>query len=332
MEPFYPGRRFFARVLDINLYQLVWIIILLITLPSKAATRGLLASYLGTFIAVGMMLVLEPLWLYLFKTTPGKAIFGIRITDGNGERLSYKKGLKRTWGVVSRGLGFNIPFYALVCLWQSYQTCFAEVEQPWDMYLSYKVKDTKTYRIPLFCFAVVVIFGIAFSLGFVNPLPPNRGDLTVTQFTENYNHYVECYGEEYDLAYLNEEVDSMRLFYAERPEYRYTLEDGHIKSIALDIELKDRNTNIDSYVMDMTLAALAFAGAEKEVHIFSAIPRRIENQISSNRFSNFTFTEAGITFKADTEYYGYQDYDLGFLVAEEESEKYSYKLHFTVTK
>lgn len=83
-----PWRRFWARELDMMLYGL---------LVSRLLRGFLLRESLTALLTLVAMLLLEPLLLYLLGTTPGKAIFGIRVTNTEEGRLSYTRGLERTW-------------------------------------------------------------------------------------------------------------------------------------------------------------------------------------------------------------------------------------------
>ncbi len=81
-----------------------------------------------------------------FKTTIGKAIFGLRIETTEGISISYKSGFERTWILIGKGLGYNIPIYNLVRLWKSYKLCSDKEVQSWNDDISYTIKDAKWYR------------------------------------------------------------------------------------------------------------------------------------------------------------------------------------------
>lgn len=115
-QVFYPWRRFLARILDLSIYSTLWSIILILVFHVNLATRSSIENIFNTIISLVIMLFLEPLWLHLSGTTPGKAIFGLRIEDSEGRRLRYLEGFERTWGVLSSGMGYNFPIYNLVRL------------------------------------------------------------------------------------------------------------------------------------------------------------------------------------------------------------------------
>lgn len=163
-HPFHPWRRYFARVFDIALYNNTWLSFLRFTFHVNLIGRSSMLNILDSYIAIVMMLFLEPLWLHFFRTTPGKAIFGIRIEDFNGKKLTYRQGFDRTFGVIASGLGFNIPIYTLIRLWKSYNLCIDKKIQPWNESTSYIIKDTKLYRIFVYIGMLIAIFAIFFPM------------------------------------------------------------------------------------------------------------------------------------------------------------------------
>ncbi|MDW7668026.1 MAG: RDD family protein [Bacillota bacterium] len=165
-HPFHPWRRYFARVFDMALYNMTWLSFLVFIFHVNLIGRSSILNLLDSYIAIGMMLFLEPLWLHFFRTTPGKAIFGIRIEDFNGKKLTYRHGFDRTFGVIASGLGFNIPIYNFIRLWKSYNLCIDKKIQPWNESTSYIIKDTKLYRTFLYLVIYIAIFAIFFNMIF----------------------------------------------------------------------------------------------------------------------------------------------------------------------
>ncbi len=79
-----PVRRHIARSFDLLLCLLPWYLVLQAAgVDPKARLTSIWLSILGMVT----MLVLEPLLLHLFGTTPGKWLMGLRVTDENGQRL-----------------------------------------------------------------------------------------------------------------------------------------------------------------------------------------------------------------------------------------------------
>lgn len=118
-----PGRRFFARMLDLLLYTALWGIFLELLPGSSAIQNSTGSGLLNTVMTLLMMLFLEPLLLHLWGATPGKWVMGLSVTDSDGVRLSYSAGFSRTLSVLWYGMGGYIPIYRLIRLWKSYKAC-----------------------------------------------------------------------------------------------------------------------------------------------------------------------------------------------------------------
>lgn len=341
-QVFHPWRRFLARMLDIFMYNILWSAFLVFAFHVNLATRNSLGNILDSFIALAIMLILEPLWLHLFRTTPGKAIWGLRIEAPDGRFLSYGEGLKRMWGVIGTGMGYNIPIYNLVRLWKSYKLCSENETQPWDESISYTLKDTKWYRGVLYIGAHAVALAVLVTIISAQQLPPNRGNLTVAEFVENHNYYAKFLGIDFGNEYLNENGEwavkdfdgtvNIEIGYTEKAEYHFAIENGYVTGVSFAVEIKDNDDWLGSYDTQMVLASLAFAGAQNEMGLFSKTPSRIANQINNNRFKDFNFVGAGITFTCDIEYSGYIDAQSYFLVPVENAAETYFSLSFSINK
>ncbi len=132
-----PWRRYFARMVDLELYALI---------VGLLIRDFLLRNVLLTVFTFSTMLLTEPLLLYLFGTTPGKAIFGIRVTDAEEGRLPYGRGLERTWMVLLEGMALNIPFLG----WYFQYRCLQAAENgdalSWEQDSELTYKDAQLWR------------------------------------------------------------------------------------------------------------------------------------------------------------------------------------------
>lgn len=341
-QVFHPWRRFLARMLDLYIYDLLWSAVLAFVFHVNLGARSTWGNLFDLCITIVMMLFLEPLWLRLFGTTPGKAVFGLRIEGPDGSRLSYGEGLERTVRVIGAGMGYFIPIYNLVRLWKSYKLCSEQETQPWDEAVVYTMKDTKWYRGLLYVAACAALFAVLAGILSAQRLPPNRGELTVAEFVENYNYYARFLKVDLGQVYLNEEgkwaekARSGTVYIdwsnTEKPEYQYALEDGYVTGVSFGVALQNPDDWIASYDAQIILACLALAGAQKQAGLFSDAPSRIVNQILENSFQDFHFTEAGITFVCDVEYTGYFDTQSEFLIRDETVEEAWFSLQFSMKK
>ena len=144
-----PWRRYWARVLDYSLVALA-VDRLLELFPMWSYPR------LPLYLLV--MLLVEPLVLMMFATTPGKAIFGIRVTDPEGKRLNYAAGIERTWSVLWDGMGMNIPLLGWYFEYKSLQEAEEEITLPWEWESDLTFADDKNWRYLLYAAVYAVVF------------------------------------------------------------------------------------------------------------------------------------------------------------------------------
>ena len=144
-----PWRRYWARVLDYSLVALA-VDRLLELFPMWSYPR------LPLYLLV--MLLVEPLVLMLFATTPGKAIFGIRVTDPEGKRLSYGAGVERTWSVLWDGMGMNIPLLGWYFEYKSLQEAEEEITLPWEWESDLTFADNKNWRYLIYAAAYAAMW------------------------------------------------------------------------------------------------------------------------------------------------------------------------------
>lgn len=143
-----PWRRFFARDLDYMLCAL------LMTAVIEAIPR---LESLKAVLTLVAMLLLEPLCLRLFATTPGKAIFGIRVLNPEEGKLSYSDGLVRTWTVLWEGEALRIPFVSYYFLYKAYSAAENGLILPWEWDSDLTIQDDKGGRYVVYFIAVMAV-------------------------------------------------------------------------------------------------------------------------------------------------------------------------------
>ena len=192
-----PWRRYWARRLDLFLYTLLIVGVLTLGFHVNLAKSGRLLSLISTYLALGVMLVVEPLLLRLFGTTPGKALLGLRVTYQDGTHLSYVDAQARTWDVISRGMGWNLPIYSLYRLWKCYraQSDGEEMAWDWEGEYAYDVKEGAWWRGVATAAAYAACFFLMLGMALVAGHPPHYGPLTPAQFAENYNFLASYWGD-----------------------------------------------------------------------------------------------------------------------------------------
>jgi len=341
-QVFHPWRRYFARMLDMSIYSILWAVFLAFVLNINVIARTGWANVLDTFVALLIMLFIEPLLLSIFATTPGKAIFGLKVTE-RVRKLSYSEGLERTWMILGKGYGYNIPIYNIVRLWKSYKLCKENEVQPWDDYTRYTIKDTKWFRPLAYIAAFAVSVAILISIAFAQLLPPNRGNITIEQFVENHNYYARHFGIEFGGRQLDrngrwirveDNIFWVNIFESNSPpEFRFVLDaNGYVREIFFEIEYHDRTQIwLGSYEQHIFIATLAFVGAQNEVGLFSGTYSRLSNQIAGNLAWGREFTEAGVTIAWEVERSGFQAASgASFLWTNENAEGTYFSLRFSM--
>ena len=196
-----PWRRYLARSLDLALCGLLWNLFLALALRENILQRGRL-DLLDSFAALGLMLLLEPLFLHKFGATPGKALLFLRLTRSDGSYFSYAEAFHRTLRVILMGMGLSLPLLSFVTGVLGYYRCRQWKEQPWaleDEAWSDGTKDGQEFRdipgamVRVACYAGVHLLAILLLLPALlfAASPPHQGMMTTAQFTENFNHLLD---------------------------------------------------------------------------------------------------------------------------------------------
>ena len=263
----HPWVRFFAREIDLSLYSLLWSAVWMLLLRWDL-NEIFIGQLFSSYVCFGLMLLVEPLLLHFFGTTPGKLIFGIRVRDVNGEKLTYNAAFNRTLGVFGRGMGYGIPLYSWWRYWKSYKSCADEERCPWEGEERYSVSDPEGVNIGLCVLFFVLDFILAFNLARWSMLPPNRGSLTTAEYFENVNFYMD----ELDMSVYNrpdengvwvDNTPSNMLvvdFSEEDYTYDVTLTDGFVTGVTLTYTVSsDQILDWSSTQAEVSLLALAAA-------------------------------------------------------------------------
>lgn len=309
----HPWIRFLARMLDLNAYTLLWTAFAQLILRFNSGNLKL-GNLLDSFIAFGIMLLLEPLLLSTWGTTPGKWVFGLVVRDSEGNKLDYRKAAARTWGVIGSGCGYNIPFYNLYCFYKSYRKCSDFKPLPWEEDGSYSIKDTKSYRAVLYVAAFIIMVFIAYVINLQVLMPMNRGDITSAEYAENCNEFIRYSG-----LKLNRTMN----------EHTIITEGDKVKGIKIEVETSE-DTLIDGYVSQKLIAVMGFLAAQPEMNCFKLRSSKVLNQIQKP-FENYTDYEAGVRIKNEVEYTGYDLANDNFLFPNQEEEQYFHMI-FTLEK
>lgn len=192
---YHPFRRFLARWADYclagNLLQFLFIVLLKVRPYSN-----LLANTL-TFLAPFLMVPVGALMLHLWGTTPGKWCMGLHVESENGGKLTFSAALDREWCVLRDGFGFGVPLWIYWRLYKSYRE-YQERELDWDWESEYSYDPGSIKRKAATATLAAVIVSLIVTSTAFQFQPKYRGDLTVAEFSANYNHYKTLLYSEYD--------------------------------------------------------------------------------------------------------------------------------------
>jgi len=251
-----PGQRLLARILDSMFYYVLWLFLYYIVcqVPFSWNEYMIWIHLLFPFL---LQLVLEPTMVSWLGGTLGHLVIGMRIHTYQGTKLTWGEAMGRMWLIF-----WKAPMIvSRRPLWQShwleewygdYWPINKENGFPWDEMTTYSFRDESGWRIPaLIGGMVAIVLGGSLIFSQAQDLR-HEGPMTVAQFAENYNEYVngQRNGDEYMLDEQGKWVkDSQGTYYVYMddgegshetrfPTLTYTVEDGLLTGISFTIDRK----------------------------------------------------------------------------------------------
>lgn len=351
------AKRIFARLFDMTVYNAIWVFVFEIIninrykLPDLSYIRlskwfyfrsSIINREMTEFALVFLtMLIIEPLLLHFFGATLGKWIFGLRVKSRNGTKLDYIASLKRTFGVIFYGYGLGIiPIVTLACILRCVFYLFKAQSMEWDLTLWSEVSPRKTniYNGIVFVAVLAIINIVPNVILTAKCTPPNRGELTVAEFAENFNYLSEVKYKEFfaknDVTPMNEfgawtagsryplgriswlqmpgEFYDITMPYKMEPHCSYIVGDeGEITKVEFNAilsgEISSSVYNFKELILTMVQA---YVNTDEEMSPFSSESRRIERLIRSvEPFDSFIFTVNDTLIIFEVEYSGYTQSD-----------------------
>lgn len=310
ITPPHPWLRFFARFADYTFYILIVYIVYYLILGNKP-NDSYLFDFMIFIISTTMMVVVEPILLSEWGTTPGKWLFGISITQEEGGKLSHRDAFWRTIKMLQYGQGYYIPIYCLYCYWCCRKDLQKNQRLPWDEEYDcgYHFRDTKVIRpIAYIILSVAILLGETAILLYAE-LPRNKGNISIEEFVENYNDYLEyCMSDYYDdycldqnglwrekdsytplyfgVAEITSEVDNLPF-----PRFTYVEEQGVLKEVSLEYEgiATKKKKIFGNYNSEIGLAILSYACAQPGMGL-SEMKEIKENVITKLKDTTVDFT------------------------------------------
>lgn len=147
-ETVHPWRRYFARMFDITLFSLIAMMLLAfpgyILMPEKTDaalmllsegwTSKLVAGVVSVLLAMPAIAILQSL-----LGTPGKWLFGIKVRNAEGQRLSMASSFHRELLVAAKGMGFGVPLVTAILMIMSNLRLSSHGVTSWDERLGIRV-------------------------------------------------------------------------------------------------------------------------------------------------------------------------------------------------
>jgi uncharacterized RDD family membrane protein YckC len=326
----YPWRRYFARMLDLSIYGLPWIMLCRFVFRWQAES-SISNTFINLLVPWLVVLLLEPVLLSKFGTTIGKWIFGITLSDMNGDKITYENALYRTFGVFGIGVGYSIPLYNFYRLYKSYDTCQNNRLLEWDEGINYRLKDKKKIRIVGIVIVNILVILLVIVIELQAQMPINRGDLTPEEYYENCNDFMKYNKIDYGKI-LNKNGEWIvsptsnenTIYFSNKkfPRYSVTLSNGVLTSVKIEVEVNDSIDGwVEGYGNHFMIATMSFVAAQNDMNFIDLYKSNFLHKLG-NGFENFSFEEAGVQITNSVEYSGFDMVPNGYLIPKDEEEQY----------
>lgn len=308
-------RRGFGRLFDLEILSLIWTFVQIRLLCISTSSIGGILLMLSA--ANVLLLICEPVLLSLLKFTPGKAIFGIRVSDNSGNKLTYPAAISRTWKMLLRGLGLRVfPFSILTLIICTVKKLKGKTLS-WEENSSLRAKDNRQIRWFLYFILFLMMLAAQIWLGLQGPQLKGASDGSIRGFSDSYNrllryknisdHHLDPDGEviiDEDLSqYVNDSTAMHR-------EFGYEIQNGKLNSVTGFY----RPTQLAGIVPDlvderMTLIKAMNAGLDGDARLNEIQLLSIQRALGSHPFASFTMKTDDLLIECEVMCYGYQSYD-----------------------
>lgn len=291
-----PWRRYFARQFDLFIYEII-VSVFHYLVFRKGIQQSTLQELIMIYLVSLVMVFIEPVFLMLWGTTPGKWLLGITVRNDYGNKLTYGQGLERTWRVFTKGMGFNFPVYGLVRMIMSFVANKRGRELAWEDDSVLELKDRKAGRIFAFIGGGLVLFAVLTLIIMISVKPPHKGELTTEQFAENYNYYVDYYGLKEELCKMNTdgELDGngAYMYYGESERKVYlATENGIVTGLTVTIEAP---MAVNVFYSEMQLLTNTYFLGQKGMNTMDSSYRRVLNRLAALDPTDFEEVVNGVT-------------------------------------
>lgn len=165
-----PWRRYFARTFDTTVFCLLFGFVLSLTAEKFWAAFSLWIAHPGSSFFAGLLLLplalfFEPLVFGLFETTPGKLLFGIRVSLADGDRPGFIQYLGRMARMYWAGMGLGLPVVSLFTMGQQFMLVRSGRAATYDEgRCEVRGAEPGTWRMVFAGVAIAALIGIVFAV------------------------------------------------------------------------------------------------------------------------------------------------------------------------
>ncbi|MBD0319933.1 MAG: RDD family protein, partial [Gemmatimonadetes bacterium] len=146
-----------------------------------------LRANLMFIIGLGITTVLvESLLLHFAGTTPGKALFGVRVVNQDGTRLSLGQAFSRTLRVWVLGMGAGFMLFTIIAGIAGHIRLTGRGITAWDEQLGLRVEHpeiTGAHVLKVVGYLLIFLFALMLILAPLMPPPPEPGGTTPVRGT-----------------------------------------------------------------------------------------------------------------------------------------------------
>ncbi len=321
ISDFFPWRRYFARTLDLIIYNFAFRSFCMLVLRYQNENYGM-AELINIIASMVLMVLIEPLLISKFGTTLGKYVMGIYVRGKDGKLLTNKEAFNRTYSVLIFGVGLQIPFFSIYTNVKSYSVYKNKKSLPWEYDNSSYLKDKKFLRIIAYMVVVIVASFIVAICDFTARAPKNKGDITVAEFASDYNRLLDyedlrVKADNGSTKRLSEsgqfvtESDNLLDTYSQLDDITLTYieEDGIMKGFELTMSGSTQGAIYDSGIYEAIALIDIFVKSQESYSIFSEELVDSLNYILKNYCDGFDLTVEGVRITQVVENQGYDDYN-----------------------
>lgn len=316
---FSPWKRLFARSFD----ELLWTMLLMVVFCMFGINPANVPGIANTVLMVLLALALEPALIALTGTTPGKALLGMRLGDPAGGRLTMGEAYSRHFLMLWEGVGFYIPIWSWIQMYRSWKRGSNQEPQPWDAEVAYYEKLLNWKYIAALVAVGVLALTAAEAVNSYSQLPPNRGELTVAEFAENYNRqnkYLNLNSRKYldetgAWQTVPEDPNSTVIYmddllgwdeWSGSRDLIYIVENGEVRGIIMQGQRDDHFDWVELPVLQAVELIPTYVWAQEEAPFWSFGRKRLLKELENQDWSeDFEIRDSGVVIRWEIELDGF---------------------------